>query len=106
VDGRPVFTAWSNREQQWVASERRTRFFSAPGNWVELGSASSYLNRVRQAMANHWACRVIWLEGEEPWTKVKYAYFDTRYWCVQFTFVGEDGRIEGDLLPQRNDVQT
>lgn len=100
VDGRPVFTAWRNREQRWIPAERRTRFFSPAGVWVELGSASSYLRRAHQALTNDWSCRIIWLEGDEPWTDVRYAYFDDRFWYVKFTLVRDDGHIEGDLLPK------
>lgn len=100
VDGRPVFTAWCNRELAWDREKRTSVFHSPPGDWVERREGQSYLRRARSALANGWKCRVVWLEGKSPWRKVEYAYFDERFFFVRFTRVEDSGLIEGYLLPE------
>jgi hypothetical protein len=98
VDGRPVFTAWSGRDIAFDKPRRRSVYFSPPGDWIERGEGQSYIRRAREAMRNGWACRLILLEGTEPWEKVKSANLDDRFYAVRFTQVEDDGTIRGELL--------
>lgn len=98
VPGKPVFTAWASRDLRFEKETHRSEFFSPPGDWIQRGEGQSYIRRARQAMANNWACRLILLEGEDPWEKVKSAYLDDRFYAVKFTQVEDDGTIRGELV--------
>jgi hypothetical protein len=98
VEGRPVFTAWRERDLIFDKAAKRSVFYSLPGEWIERGEGQSYLGRARQAMQNSWVCRLIWLEGKEPWEHAVSADFDERFYAVKFTQVKDDGTIRGDLL--------
>jgi hypothetical protein len=98
VNGRPVFTAWALRDLKYDKANRRSTFFSPPGDWVLRGEGQSYLRRARQAFENNWVCRLILLDGVEPWEKVRFAYIDERHYGVRFNQVEDDGTISGDLV--------
>ena len=98
VDQRPVFTAWRGRDFGFDRQARRSTFSSPPGNWVERGEGQSYLRRVRTAIDNSWLCRLIVLEGKDPWEQVDSADFDEVLYAVRFTEVRDDGTIHGVLF--------
>lgn len=98
VGGRPVFTAWRGRDLAFDQAAKRSVFNSLPGDWIERGEGKSYLRRARQAMQNSWVCRLIWLEGKEPWERAVSADFDDRFYAVRFNQVEDDGTIRGDLF--------
>ncbi len=98
VEGRPVFTAWLEREIVYDKEKRRSVYNSPPGDWVARGEGQSYIRRAREAMQNGWACRLIVLEGTAAKEHVKSADFDDRFYAVRFTKVENDGTIQGDLL--------
>ena len=98
VDGRPVFTAWAMRDLKFNKETRRSSFLSPPGDWIDRGEGQSYIRRARQAMTNGWVCRLILLEGSEPWEKVKSAYFEEKFYGVKFNQVEDDGTICGELI--------
>ena len=95
VDGKPVFTAWRNREFKFDKNSGRTAYFSPPGNWIERGEGQSYLRRVRLAIQSDWVCRLIVLDGSEPWEKAKSAELDEVLYAVRFDEVNDDGSIRG-----------
>ena len=98
VNGRPVFTAWAGRDLRYDRVKQRTEFLSPPGDWVKRGEGKSYLRRAREAMANGWNCRLILLDGSDPWNRVRFAYFDESFYCVRFSQVEDNGSIRGALL--------
>jgi hypothetical protein len=98
VGGRPVFTAWREREFSFDKTYKRSTFYSPPGDWVARGEGQSYLRRAKEAMQSGWACRLIVLNGKEPWEQVASADFDEVLCAVRFTEVKDDGTIRGQLL--------
>ena len=97
VNGRPVFTAWADRDLKYDKARRRSDFFSPPGDWIKRGEGQSYIRRARAAMKAGWCCRLILLDGKFPWEEVHFAYFDDRHYAVRFTQVEDDGTIQGAL---------
>ena len=98
VDGRPVFTAWRERDLGFDKQTRRSTFDSPPDPWAHEGPGKSYIARARQAMNHGWPCRLILLNGPKPWTQVTSADIDERLYAVQFTRVEDDGTLGGTLL--------
>jgi hypothetical protein len=98
VDGKPVFTAWREREFSFDKSHKRSTFYSPPGDWVTRGEGQSYLLRAKEAMGGSWVCRLIVLNGKEPWKQVASAEFDEVLYAVRFTEVKDDGTIRGQVL--------
>lgn len=49
-------------------------------------------------MRSGWSCRLIILEGTEPWEQAKSADFDEVLYAVRFTEVKDDGTIHGKTL--------
>ena len=98
VNERPVFTAWRSRDFGFDKQARRSTFFSPPGDWIERGEGKSYLRRAKTAMKNSWICRLIVLEGKEPWEQSALAGFDEVLYAVRFTEVKDDGTICGELF--------
>ena len=98
VQGRPVFTAWASRDLRFDRATRKTEYFSPAGDWVLRGEGQSYLQRAQHALESKWVCRLILLEGKEPWDKVVSAYVDERFYAVEFVKVECTGELQGDLL--------
>ena len=98
VAGRPVFTAWRERDLEFNKKARRSQFYSPPGDWIKRGEGQSYLRRATEAMSKSWLCRLIWLEGRDPWEHAASADFDDRFYAVRFTEVKADGTIRGELF--------
>lgn len=69
VNGRPVFTAWRERDLRFDKADQRTEYFSPPGDWIQRGEGQSYIRRAKIALANDWVCRLILLGGKDPWKK-------------------------------------
>lgn len=86
------------RDLKFDKEIRRSVFFSPPGDWIKRGEGQSYIRRARQAMENDWVCRLILLDGKEPWEQVQFAYLDDRHYGVRFTQVEDDGTIRGELV--------
>ena len=86
------------RDLKFDRETRRSSFLSPPGDWIERGEGQSYIRRARQALLNEWVCRLILLEGSEPWEKVRSAYFDDKFYGVKFDQVEDDGTIHGELF--------
>ncbi|MGH8646936.1 MAG: hypothetical protein ACREX4_21760 [Gammaproteobacteria bacterium] len=105
VDGRPVFTAWRNRDFSFDKHSRRSTFRSPPGDWVKRGEGQSWLRRAREAMHNGWVCQLIVLNGKTPWEKVESAEFDELLYAVRFTEVLDDGTIRGKLFTRTEFLQ-
>ena len=104
VAGRPVFTAWRELDLEFDKEARKSQFYSPPGDWIKRGEGQSYLRRATEAMKNSWLCRLIWLEGKDPWEHAVSADFDHRFYAVRFTEVKSDGTIRGELFT-RNSFQ-
>jgi hypothetical protein len=49
-------------------------------------------------MEGSWVCRLIVLNGKEPWEQATSADFDEVLYAVRFTEVKDDGTIRGQLL--------
>ena len=98
VDGKPVFTAWRDRDFSFDKLSRRSVFYSPPGEWVKRGEGQSYLRRAKEAVDGGWACRLIVLNGKEPWEQVTSADHDEVLYAVRFTEAKDDGTIRGQLL--------
>ncbi len=98
VNGRPVFTAWRERDLRFDKADQRTEYFSPPGDWIQRGEGQSYIRRAKIALANDWVCRLILLGGKDPWEEAKSADFDERFYAVRFTQVDDNGTIRGELV--------
>jgi hypothetical protein len=98
VDGRPVFTAWRARDFGYDKQTRRSTFFAKPGDWIERPEGQSYLRRAKAARECSWVCRLIVLDGKDPWDHVDSADIDERLYAVRITDVVDDGTIRGELL--------
>jgi hypothetical protein len=98
VGQRPVFTAWRELDFKFDKEARRSKLYSPPSKWAERGEGQSYLRRAKLAQDNNWVCRLILLEGREPWQEVRSASFDPVLHAVRFTEVADDGTLEADVL--------
>ena len=49
-------------------------------------------------MQNGWVCRLIVLEGSDPWEQAKSAEFDAVLYAVRFIEVKDDGTIQGQTF--------
>jgi hypothetical protein len=103
VDGKPVFTAWYDRDIKWDKDKKKTVYHSVPSGQIESGTSRTYIERARDALERGLDCRLILLQHPEGNPhKVKSAHFDERFWCVRFTKVHDDGLIEGELIAKES----